>query len=128
MLQDIDLMILSGLKACNQFSPDNSVHEICKTIVSTIRSNQNVIFPVYPSGVIFDLLEIISLTLINERLGGTPFYYIAPLAKDCGLIKIVVLSGKSRQNIIIFIKAKPLKGRFGTCTDFSGMPIGAKTE
>ena len=63
-------------------SPDHSVEGILKTSKETLKSNQNVLFPVYPSGVVFDLLEILSLQLEQSGLGSVPFYYIAPLAKE----------------------------------------------
>ena len=74
-----------------QDSPDRSVDGILKTTVSTLKSNQNVLFPVYPSGVMFDLLEILSTHLDSHGLGSVPFYYIAPMAKErsCSCLNIM---------------------------------------
>ena len=43
-------MILSGLKASDMYSPDSSVHEVERIIISTLKNNENVMFPVFPSG------------------------------------------------------------------------------
>ena len=42
-------MILSGLKASDMYSPDSSVHEVERIIISTLKNNENVMFPVFPS-------------------------------------------------------------------------------
>lgn len=58
-LKDPDILVLSGMKACENFSPDKSVHECCRLLTETLKSHGNVLFPVYPSGIVFDLLEIV---------------------------------------------------------------------
>ena len=58
-MKDSDIMILSGMKACENFSPDKSVHECCRLMTETLKNHGNVLFPVYPSGIVFDLLEIV---------------------------------------------------------------------
>ena len=80
--KDPDLLILSGCKISENFSPDKSVHEIQVQTVSALKNHENVMFPVFPSGIILDLLEIIMDLLERERLGTVPIYYIAPFAKD----------------------------------------------
>ena len=58
-LKEPDILILSGVKACESFSPDKSVHEFCRLTTDTLKNHGNVLFPVYPSGIVFDLLEIV---------------------------------------------------------------------
>ena len=81
-LGEADLMILSGCKAADQFSPDKSVHDVNMLTVAALKNQENVMFPVFPSGIILDLLEIVMDLLERERLGSVPIYYIAPYAKD----------------------------------------------
>ena len=50
LFKNADLMILSGLKASDMYSPDSSVHEVERIIISTLKNNENVMFPVFPSG------------------------------------------------------------------------------
>ena len=50
LFKNADLMILSGLKASDLYSPDSSVHEVERIIISTLKNNENVMFPVFPSG------------------------------------------------------------------------------
>ena len=58
------------------------MHEIQVQTVSALKNQENVMFPVFPSGIILDLLEIIMDLLERERLGTVPIYYVAPFAKD----------------------------------------------
>jgi len=81
-LGDADLMILSGCKSADQFSPDKSVHDVNRLMIEALKNQENVMFPVSPSGIILDLLEIVMDLLDRERLGSVPIYYIAPFAKD----------------------------------------------
>ena len=46
----LSVIILSGLKASDMYSPDSSVHEVERIIISTLKNNENVMFPVFPSG------------------------------------------------------------------------------
>jgi len=82
LFKNADLMILSGLKASDMYSPDSSVHEVERIIINTLKNNENVMFPVFPSGLIFDLIEILADQLKRNRLGTVPFYYVAPMSKD----------------------------------------------
>ena len=52
-------MILSGMKTSEKFSPDKSVHECCRLITEALKNGGNILFPVYPCGIAFDLLEIV---------------------------------------------------------------------
>ena len=68
-LGDADLMILSGCKSADQFSPDKSVHDVNRLMIEALKNQENVMFPVSPSGIILDLLEIVMDLLDRERLG-----------------------------------------------------------
>ena len=46
----LSVIILSGLKASDMYSPDSSVHEVERIIISTLKNNENFMFPVFPSG------------------------------------------------------------------------------
>jgi len=58
--------------------PDKSVHECLRILSETLKSHGNVLFPVYPSGIIFDLLEIV-MDVLSDL---TPIYFISPIAKE----------------------------------------------
>ena len=80
-LKDSDLLILNGLKSCPGYSPDRSVNEACQTLEETVKRGGSVMFPVFPTGVMLDLLEIFIDYLSQMGRGHIPFYFISPIAK-----------------------------------------------
>jgi len=79
-LKDADVFFLSGLTQAPSQNPDAMLGEICMTVLSTIRSGGNVIFPCYPSGIIYDLFECLG-THLDSNGCGAPFYFISPHAE-----------------------------------------------
>lgn len=49
--------------------------------VLTLRNNGTVLIPCYPSGVIYDLFEILSQKLDDSGLSTIPMYFISPVAE-----------------------------------------------
>ena len=80
-LKDSDMLIINGLKSCPGYSPDRSVNEACQTLDETIKRGGSVMFPVFPTGVMLDLLEIFIDYLSQMGRGHIPFYFISPIAK-----------------------------------------------
>jgi integrator complex subunit 9 len=80
-LKEVDIFILSGLTQAPTHNPDSMMGEICMTVVSTLRNGGNVIFPCYPSGIIYDLFECLANHLDSTGYGTYPFYFIAPQAE-----------------------------------------------
>lgn len=50
--------------------------------VVTLRNNGTVIIPCYPSGVIYDLFEILSQRLDESGLSTIPMFFISPVAEN----------------------------------------------
>lgn len=48
----------------------------------TLRNNGTVLIPCYPSGVIYDLFEILSQKLDDSGLSTIPMYFISPVAEN----------------------------------------------
>ena len=38
---------------------DKSVHDLGNILTTTLKKHENVMFPVFPSGIVFDLIEIV---------------------------------------------------------------------
>jgi len=77
-LKDSDIFILAGLTQAPTHNPDTMMGEICMTVVNTLRGGGNVVFPCYPSGIIYDLFECLANHLDSSGYGNYPFYFIAP--------------------------------------------------
>ena len=45
------------------------MHDVNRLMIEALKSKENVMFPVSPSGIILDLLEIVMDLLDRERLG-----------------------------------------------------------
>jgi len=77
-LKECDVFILSGLNRAPTNVADQSLGEICVTAVNTLTGGGNVIFPCYPSGILYDLFECLAAHLSANRCSQYPFYFIAP--------------------------------------------------
>jgi len=80
-LKDANIFILTGLTRAPLYNPDAMMGEICMTVVHTLRNGGNVLFPCYPSGIIYDLFECLTNHLEAHGYGTYPFYFISPHAE-----------------------------------------------
>lgn len=81
-LKNSDLIIMSGLTQAPHINPDALLGDLCMNVVLTIRNNGTVLIPCYPSGVIYDLFEILSLKLDETGLSNIPMFFISPVAEN----------------------------------------------
>ena len=54
----------------------------CLISAVTLSKGGNVLVPVHPSGVTYDLFECLSSHLESCGLSGVPMYFISPVAKS----------------------------------------------
>ncbi|CAH1776090.1 unnamed protein product [Owenia fusiformis] len=79
-LKNSDLIIMSSLTQVPTSNPDSMIGEFCISTALTLKNGGNVLVPVYPSGVTFDLFECLSGHLDNMNLGNIPMYFISPVS------------------------------------------------
>lgn len=79
-LCNADVMILSNLTPTPCINPDNMLGELCTNTINAVKNGGNVLLPCYPCGVIYDLIECISLQMTNSGLTSVPIYFLSPVA------------------------------------------------
>ncbi|XP_047519978.1 integrator complex subunit 9 [Pieris napi] len=79
-LRGADLLVLAALTQTPAHNPDHMLGDLCVHAALTLRAGGSVLLPVYPSGVLYDLLECLSAHLEGAGLGGVPLYVISPVA------------------------------------------------
>lgn len=62
-LRNLDVMVLSSMSRWPEASPDSTVFRISQTIIETLKRNGNVIFPITPTGLIYDLFELVQMSI-----------------------------------------------------------------
>ncbi|KAG5681645.1 hypothetical protein PVAND_011060 [Polypedilum vanderplanki] len=81
-LKNSDVIIMSGLTQAPHINPDAILGDLCLNVALTLRNNGTVLIPCYPSGVIYDLFEILSQKLDDSGLSTIPMYFISPVAES----------------------------------------------
>lgn len=79
-LRGADLLILASLTQTPAHNPDHMLGDLCVHCCTTLRAGGAVLLPVYPSGVLYDLLECLSAHLEGAGLGHVPLYCVGPAA------------------------------------------------
>lgn len=79
-LRDSELMILTQVTNTPTVNPDSMIGEFCMNTALTLRNGGNVLVPVYPNGVTYDLFECLSVHLDSCGLSTVPMYFISPQA------------------------------------------------
>ncbi|XP_013393860.1 integrator complex subunit 9 [Lingula anatina] len=79
-LKNADLIILSQLTQTPHVNPDSMIGEFCLNAALTVKKGGNVLVPVYPAGVTYDLFECLSVHMESCGLAGVPMYFISPVA------------------------------------------------
>ncbi|KAG6460904.1 integrator complex subunit 9-like [Manduca sexta] len=79
-LRGADLLILAALTQTPAHNPDHMLGDLCVHATVTLRGGGSVLCPVYPSGVLYDLLECLSAHLEGAGLAHVPLYVVSPVA------------------------------------------------
>lgn len=78
------LIFLLILELSFQFQPLTKIRkfigELCMNVGVTLRNGGSVLIPCYPSGVVYDLFECLSLSLDSHGLSQVPMFFISPVA------------------------------------------------
>jgi len=82
LFRNSDVMIVTGLSLKPQFPPEAMVQELCNLVGSTLSGGGRVLLPLYPGGVIFDLIEILHSYLYSAGHPRVPMYFISPVAEQ----------------------------------------------
>lgn len=61
----LDILILNSLSRLPEASPENMVLKFTSTVVETLKKGGNVLIPVSPTGIIYDLFELVYATIEN---------------------------------------------------------------
>lgn len=80
-LRGADLLILAALTQTPAHNPDHMLGDLCVHCAGTLRAGGCVLLPVYPSGVLYDLLECLSAHLEGAGLAHVPLYCVGPAAE-----------------------------------------------
>ncbi|XP_072948099.1 integrator complex subunit 9 [Epargyreus clarus] len=79
-LRGADLLVLAALTQTPAHNPDHMLGDLCVHVTVTLRAGGSVLCPVYPSGVLYDLLECLSAHLEGAGLQHVPLYVVSPVA------------------------------------------------
>lgn len=79
-LRGADALLLAALTQTPAHNPDNMLGDLCVHAAATLRAGGCVLLPVYPSGVLYDLLECLSAHLEGAGLAAAPLYVLGPVA------------------------------------------------
>ncbi|XP_034833987.1 integrator complex subunit 9 [Maniola hyperantus] len=79
-LRGADLLLLAALTQTPAHNPDHMLGDLCVHAAVTLRAGGCVLCPVYPSGVLYDLLECLSAHLEGAGLAHVPLLVLSPVA------------------------------------------------
>ncbi|VDP20257.1 unnamed protein product [Soboliphyme baturini] len=78
-----DVVIVSCISQFPHRHPDETLTEFAKIIEKVLRSGGNVLVPCSPTGLIYDLIEFLSITLANDGLSKTSMYCVSSVVDTC---------------------------------------------
>uniref|UniRef100_A0A0M3I1Y7 Beta-Casp domain-containing protein n=1 Tax=Ascaris lumbricoides TaxID=6252 RepID=A0A0M3I1Y7_ASCLU len=82
-LRGSDALILTSICRFPEHSPDNSVCNVFTVMAETLKKNGSVLMPMCPTGVLYDLLEVITVQLDQQGVPmDIPVYFISPVAES----------------------------------------------
>lgn len=82
-LRGSDALILTSICRFPEHSPDNSVCNVFTVMAETLKKNGSVLMPMCPTGVLYDLLEVITVQLDQQGVAmDIPVYFISPVAES----------------------------------------------
>ncbi|KAM3727886.1 Integrator complex subunit [Dirofilaria immitis] len=82
-LRGCDALILTSICRFPEHNPETSVCHAFAVIADTLKRNGCVLMPICPTGVLYDLLEVISMQLDQHDVPvDVPVYFISPVAES----------------------------------------------
>ncbi|KHN85604.1 Integrator complex subunit 9 -like protein, partial [Toxocara canis] len=82
-LRGSDALILTSVCRFPEHSPDNSVCNLFTVMADTLKKNGSVLMPMCSTGVLYDLLEVITVQLDQQNVPmDIPVYFISPVAES----------------------------------------------
>ncbi|EJW75389.1 hypothetical protein WUBG_13700, partial [Wuchereria bancrofti] len=82
-LRGCDALILTSICRFPEHSPETSVCHAFAVIADTLKRNGSVLMPICPTGILYDLLEVISMQLDQHDVPvDVPVYFISPVAES----------------------------------------------
>ncbi|VDK25959.1 unnamed protein product, partial [Anisakis simplex] len=82
-LRNADALILTSICRFPEHTPDNSVFNVFTVMADTLKKNGSVLLPVCPTGVLYDLLEVLTNQLEQQNIPmDIPVYFISPVAES----------------------------------------------
>lgn len=80
-LVESDVLLLSDMARPSNPAPEAAVAELCSVVAATLAKNGSVLLPTDPTGVLFDLFEILHGHLSRIGMMGVPMYFLSHMAK-----------------------------------------------
>uniref|UniRef100_A0A183EKU7 Beta-Casp domain-containing protein n=1 Tax=Gongylonema pulchrum TaxID=637853 RepID=A0A183EKU7_9BILA len=82
-LRGVDALILTSVCRFPEHNPETSVCNAFAVIADTLKRNGSVLMPICPTGIVYDLLEVISAQLDQHDVSvDVPVYFISPVAES----------------------------------------------
>ncbi|XP_031353559.1 integrator complex subunit 9-like isoform X2 [Photinus pyralis] len=79
-LKNADVLIMTDLTQTPISNPDSMLGLLCVVVSLTLRGGGNALIPCYPSGVIYDLFECLSIKMQDLGVQNCPMFFISPVA------------------------------------------------
>lgn len=82
-LKGADALVMTSVCVAPERNPEESVHMLCMTVIDTLKRGGNVLIPIAPTGVLYDLLECLAANLDQSTVSvDTPIYFLSPVAES----------------------------------------------
>lgn len=79
-LKNADVLIMTDLTQTPISNPDAMLGVLCVVVGLTLRGGGNVLIPCYPTGVVYDLFECLSIKMSELGVSNCPMFFISPVA------------------------------------------------
>ncbi|XP_017785950.1 PREDICTED: integrator complex subunit 9 [Nicrophorus vespilloides] len=79
-LKNADVLIMTDLTQTPISNPDSMLGVLCVVVGMTLRGGGNVLIPCYPTGVVYDLFECLSLKMADLGVANCPMFFVSPVA------------------------------------------------
>ncbi|KAK9883626.1 hypothetical protein WA026_001797 [Henosepilachna vigintioctopunctata] len=79
-LKNADIFIMTDLTQTPISNPDSMLGVLCVVVSLTLRGGGNVLIPCYPTGVVYDLFECLSIKMQDLGVAQCPMYFVSPVS------------------------------------------------
>lgn len=79
-LKNADVLIMTDLTQTPISNPDSMLGVLCVVVGLTLRGGGNVLIPCYPTGVVYDLFECLSVKMQELGVSNCPMFFVSPVA------------------------------------------------